>query len=202
MQRDMHYYATYAMARLAGVPQPDAATIAQAAQWVDDQNSENIDPYPDGATVIATPTAHHPVDAGVRAWIDGEAEKIGLDMEAIKARDDARQVWVPFHFLPAAIGSTYAERMVCGKDSEVAREMIAHYLASSLSRNGFGLHLAGIAAHVYADTFSHYGFSGYRSDKNSVNAESLKFSNLNDNLEKELRDKYHGFLRNVFNVPE
>ena len=36
MQLDMHYYATYAMARAAGIEPDDARIIATSAQFVDD----------------------------------------------------------------------------------------------------------------------------------------------------------------------
>lgn len=38
----------------------------------------------------------------------------------------------------------------------------------------FGLHLLGIAAHAYMDTFSHYGFSGFSSEYNKIVNTSIK----------------------------
>lgn len=186
MQSDMHYYATYAMAVLGGIPPDDAQTVAHASQWVDDQNDGKIETYSDGASIQTTPTAHHPVDAGVRAILGGH-------------RDDARHVWVPFHFIPGGVGDTYADKMLCRKDSEPARDMLAHHLSVPMARNGFGLHLAGIAAHAYADTFSHYGFSGYHSPSNAIEDGSLVFDNLHQSVEKRLRDHYENFRRIVTN---
>ena len=44
-----------------------------------------------------------------------------------------------------------------------------------MNNKEFYLHLLGIAAHVYLDTFSHYGFSGISSDLNSIDNTSIKF---------------------------
>ena len=68
---------------------------------------------------------------------------------------------------------TYTERLKCRKDSQISQEMRDHHL--STTGRAFGLHLLGITAHVYADTFSHYGFSGVSSRGNKVDNDSFKF---------------------------
>ena len=75
--------------------------------------------------------------------------------------------------MPGNIGATYTERLKCRMDSEIVREMRDHHL--SLSNRAFALHLLGIAAYVYADTFSHYGFSGVSSRGNKVRNDSFRF---------------------------
>ena len=50
-------------------------------------------------------------------------------------------------------------------------ELIDHYL--DLQDRPFALELIGLIAHVYADTFSHAGFSGVSSRRNKVDAASL-----------------------------
>lgn len=50
-------------------------------------------------------------------------------------------------------------------------ELIDHYL--ELHERPFALALIGLAAHVYADTFSHFGFSGVSSMRNKVDAGSI-----------------------------
>ena len=50
MQLDMHYYGTYAMARAAGINSNASATIATAAQFVDDNTAQShIDLWRRGA---------------------------------------------------------------------------------------------------------------------------------------------------------
>ena len=80
---------------------------------------------------------------------------------------------MPSHFIPGKIGDTYTERLKCRMDSHIAQEMRDHHL--TFSDRPFALQLLGIAAHVYADTFSHYGFSGVSSRGNRVDNGSFRF---------------------------
>ena len=100
-------------------------------------------------------TAHHPID--------------------LSNRDDRdqRRVWVPFHFIPGNEGDSYTERLKCRMDSRIVQELRDHHLTHA--DRGFALHLLGITAHVYADTFSHYGFSGVSSRGNKVDNSSFRF---------------------------
>ena len=80
---------------------------------------------------------------------------------------------MPFHFIPGNVGDGYTERLKCRMDSLIVRELRDHHL--TYADRGFALHLLGIAAHVYADTFSHYGFSGVSSRGNRVDNSSFRF---------------------------
>ena len=155
MHIDFHYYGTYALARAAGLNQEAARIVATAAQFVDDNAAKSHVDFEDGARIDQDATAHHLVD-----------------IANCDARDQ-RRVWVPFHFLPGNQGDSYTERLKCRKDSDIAQEMRDHHL--SITDRDFGLHLLGITAHVYADTFSHYGFSGVSSRGNKVDNGSFRF---------------------------
>jgi hypothetical protein len=165
MQIDSHYYATYCLARAAGLAPEVARTIATCAQFVDDNVAKASVEFRDGSRVDVEATAHHTVD--------------NENLEAY----DQRQVWVPFHFLPGNEGETFTERLKCRKDSAIAREMVEHHLA--LADKPFAVALIGIAAHVYADTFSHYGFAGVSSRGNQVVNDSFEFD---DKLDPEIRE--------------
>lgn len=176
MQIDMHYYGTYAMARAAGL-KPDASKIiATAAQFVDDNAEKESVNFRDGARIDAEATAHHAFD---RKNID---------------REDQRQIWVPFHFLPGNEGESYTERLVCRKNSQIAQEMIKFNL--SLLDQPYALPIIGITAHVYADTFAHYGFSGVSSRKNKIINDSFKFVGLEPKIEKYILEKAEKFREN------
>ena len=155
MQLDMHYYATYAMARAAGIEPDDARIIATSAQFVDDNVARSHVTFRDGSRIDQEATAHHPID--------------------LSNRDDRdqRRVWVPFHFIPGNEGDSYTERLKCRMDSPIVQELRDHHL--TYADRGFALHLLGITAHVYADTFSHYGFSGVSSRGNKVDNSSFRF---------------------------
>ena len=176
MQIDMHYYGTYAMARAAGITRNAAKIIATAAQFVDDNAAKDSIEFRDGGRLDAEATAHHAVD------------RKNIDLE------DQRKIWVPFHFLPGNQGKTYTERLMCRKDSEIAQEMVKNNL--SLADRPYALPLIGITAHVYADTFSHYGFSGISSRRNKIVNDSFKFKDLDTKMERYILDKAEKFKEN------
>jgi hypothetical protein len=177
MQTDMHYYGTYALARAAGITRENARVIATAAQFVDDNATKESLRFQDGARLDSEATAHHATD------------RKNIDLE------DQRKIWVPFHFLPGNEGSTYTERLICRKNSRIAQEMVKFNL--SLSGQPYALPLMGITAHVYADTFSHYGFSGVSSRKNKLINDSIHLHDLEPEIEAYVRDKERHF-RNTY----
>jgi hypothetical protein len=176
MQLDMHYYGTYALAKTAGLKPAVCKTIATAAQFVDDNAAKIHVEFQDGGRIDAQATAHHV-----------------SDIIANRDEEDQRQVWVPFHFLPGNKGNSFSERLLCREDSRIAQEMVQHHLG--YANQNFGVHLMGIAAHVYADTFSHFGFSGVGSRRNKVDNDSFDFD---ENLDPDVADYIKGKARNFF----
>ena len=173
MQTDMHYYGTYAMARAAGITPKASQIIATCAQFVDDNASDKTLKFANGAWVESVATAHHALDT----------ENLNLS--------DQRRVWIPFHFLPGNEGDSWTERLKCRMDSPLVREMTNHHL--SLHSSSYGIELIGIAAHVYADTFSHYGFSGISSRGNRIISDSIALNNLEPEIETYVRQKFARF---------
>jgi len=165
MQLDMHYYGTLAMAIAAGIPNKDAETIAYAAQFVDDSTGNDSSEHEDHGLLYAISTAHHPL----QSFLD----RIGAKIK--EGTEEQRKIWVPFHFLPGGKGKTLSEKLLCIKNSGIAQEMLENNLETSLKKS-FGLELMGITAHVYMDTFSHYGFSGIASSFNRVKSETVSFT--------------------------
>ena len=180
MQKDMHYYGTYAIARAAGIPWPDAQIIAYSAQYVDDSTKANSEERPDGSMLHGIATAHTNAQSA---------------LNAAAKREEQRLVWVPFHFLPGGKGDSFQERLCCVKDSEISQQMLEHHLSLASKGKPYGLELTGIAAHVYMDTFAHYGFSGISSERNDVKGDSIEYVNITDDeLTKYLDDKKVRFL--------
>ena len=181
MQKDMHFWGTYVIARAAGMPKNDAHTIAYAAQYVDDSTEQDSGEHEDGGLLYGIATAHHPKQA-IENYLHN--------------REEQRRVWVPFHFIPGGKGETLEEKLLCVKDSIIAQEMIDYHIAAAQEKN-FGLELIGIAAHVYMDTFSHYGFSGISSEYNEVDGDSFEFLNIQKGSEIEgyLFEKTESFIR-------
>jgi hypothetical protein len=180
MQEDMHYYGTYAMARAAGLEVKHAKIIAYAAQYVDDSTANDSEVHEDGGMFEVTATAH----------TNAQAIK-----NAIADHEEQRKVWVPFHFFPGGEGDTLSEKLKCVKDSKLAQEMVKNHIRHAVSvKNECGLELMGIMAHVYADTFSHYGFSGVSSRENKVDGGSFELDVKDKKTKAYIMSKFTGFL--------
>ncbi|MBL4774739.1 MAG: hypothetical protein JKY87_01590 [Mariprofundus sp.] len=180
MQEDMHYYGTYAMARAAGLPVKDAQVIAYTAQYVDDSTDNDDAVHDDGGMFQTIATAHTNTEAIANALAD---------------HLEQRHVWVPFHFFPGNEGDTLSDKLLCVKDSALAQEMVQNHIEHAVAvKHEYGLCLMGIMAHVYADTFSHYGFSGVSSRNNEVDGSSFELDVQDPRVKAYIMGKFSSFL--------
>lgn len=181
MQTDMHYYANYALARAAGIREDIARAIATAGEYVDDCDSVSV-VCADGFKIDAEPTAHH-----------------AFDVVENKDPKDQRRTWVPFHFIPGNEGATAEERLVCRKDSAIARQVVANTLDHV--QDPFGPMLLGITAHAYGDTFAHYGFSGISSDENRINGPTIRFLGFDEGRQESFAQQATSFFNRYIAGP-
>jgi len=180
MQADMHYYGTYAMARAAGLTVEHARVIAYAAQYVDDSTTRGSEVHKDGGMFQAIATAHTGAEAIENSVVD---------------HLEQRQVWVPFHFFPGGEGDSLSKQLVCRCDSKLAQEMVTNHIEYAASViDQYGLELMGVTAHVYADTFAHYGFSGVSSRRNKVDGTSFELDVKDTRVKAYIMGKFSGFL--------
>ncbi len=178
MQIDFHHAVTYVVARHAGFDHGPASTIAHAAQYVDDSPTSAFLRFDNGMRYQRVATAHPMTD------IDN------LD------NDENSLSWLPFHFLPGnnlqpssqSTEGDYIHKLVCRPDSHVAQAMIV--AAANSKDMPHGLHRLGIAAHVFADTFAHYGFVGLKHEINS--ATNIRDSEGNELLSPPVPPVGHG----------
>ena len=186
MQIDMHYDCNYFLARMAGLSPMMARHIATSGQFVDDNvcqdskidfEDDNHIKLKDGFEIRRVATAHHVAD-----------------VENFDELDQI-QVWIPFHFYPGCLGATQSEQLVCIKDGGLINEAKQHCL--SLSDKTYAPFYVGIIAHVYGDTFSHYGFSG-RSDPINLVKKGL----LASDEEKSRGGVYEKLLEKVVGIGE
>lgn len=196
MQKDMHYYGTYAMARAAGLEVENAQVIAYAAQYVDDSIANDSEQHEDGGMFEVIATAHTAKEEiATSLW-----KKIVGRVFEKEIHTEQRKVWVPFHFFPGAEGDTLSEKLKCVKDSPLAQTMVKNHIRHAVSvKDEYGLLLMGVMAHVYADTFSHYGFSGVSSRGNDIVGASIKLHIDNPEMKKYLLYKYDGFMSKYVN---
>jgi hypothetical protein len=155
MELDLHFYGVYALARAAGIKPETAKIIAYSSQFVDDAMEDGMIELDNQTAIFPTKTSH----------------KL-TDYQNTLARDQWK-VWIPFHYLPGGESDKGAliDKLVCRKDSKPAKEILKHALDNK--DKPYGPHLAGIAAHAYADTFSHYGFIGLSRKINRVISSSI-----------------------------
>lgn len=170
MHKDMHYAGTYALAKLAGLNDAAALQIGGAAQFVDDSF--------DDTAFLDEKTGEMFVSEVSTRYAGYNPLKYANERSALTNYIDQLAVWVPFHFLPGGQGDTLTQKLVCQTDSAIAQEMIASHLRKAVNlkklNHKWGAHLIGVAAHVYADTFAHYGFSGVSSRRNLVAANTIR----------------------------
>jgi hypothetical protein len=148
MNIDFHYGVVYAMARLGGLLPADALTVAHACQYVDDSTTPGLLDFAGGEMFERFPTAHSLFDYH-NAFNQGN-----------------RLTWVPFHFLPAGFGQSVEERAICRPNSDVAKAIVRRAIERRGADNA--LHRLGVTLHTYVDTWAHQGFSGIKSDFNTV----------------------------------
>jgi hypothetical protein len=147
MQIDMHYGAVYYLAIFAGVSSDEAIKIACSSQLVDDAKFGGTVQFCDGDGCICNNSAHANLTDNLSAH--------------------ARLVWIPYHFVPElTTRGTFLEKLKCVKDSSLARSAIEEAIEERDS--DIRPYRFGVALHAYADTWSHYGFSGIASDTNLV----------------------------------
>jgi len=156
MQIDFHHAVTYVTARAAGFDHNEADKIAYCAQYVDDAVQTGTIRFQNLALYDRKCSAHKMAD-----------------YRNLKALANHR-VWLPFHFLPGNSGceagenpnQPFTEKVICQKDSPIARDMIAACIRDR--DKPFGLHRLGITMHVYADTWAHRGFAGINNEINDI----------------------------------
>ena len=147
MQKDFHYYATYAAAYLAGYSHEESMAICYCAQFVDECSRIYLKGIKAPLSAATTQLQAELADA--------RTDLLGLQ--------DITRIWASFHFLPRDLyrnpklrcSRAYRRkyRLICGPNGDLAADTVR--LAK-----GKGLEAAGIAMHVIADTWAHQYFAG------------------------------------------
>ncbi|MDW6005425.1 DUF6765 family protein [Vibrio mangrovi] len=156
MQIDGHHALTYVVARIAGMEKQQAEKLAYSAQYVDEATNSNPVRFKNGAMYDRIASAHKMLDYRNSSQLANHLS------------------WIPFHFLPGNQGlpagespqGHFTKRLVCFPDSPISRDMLR--MVMKYREQPFGLHMFGIAMHVYADTFAHQGFAGITHEINEV----------------------------------
>ena len=155
MEKDFHYFLTYAIVKLTGFDKPDV--IAYSCQFVDDNNEGqfSIDgkevPFPEKLKVKGG-SHYYPV-------MTQSLSPKSLDPFV------QRYVYLPFHFLPGD-NNVKINDAVNPISTTPNSNNIKQVLASALASGN--PYQVGIALHTMADTWSHQNFSGMQEEWNAV----------------------------------
>ena len=185
MQIDFHFYAIYALSRLAGINEIDSKRIAYSSQHTDDAKYDHELIFKSGGRYKQEMSAHK-----------------FIDLESL-TKATAYDIFIPFHFLPGVEGDSFDEKLICRQNSLPAQEMLEDTL-KTLDKP-YGMHRLGIALHIYADTWSHQNFVGLINDYNSIedlDGEGYPFQlNLKDQLYKLSPPIGHGKVWKYPDIP-
>ena len=156
MQKDFHYYVTYALAKTAGFPPEDSKIIAYSSQLVDDNNEGQ---FPDRGEKPQFPSQIK-INNGFYRPIMTQSLSVKSVVYEVQ-----NFVYVPFHFLPGDNSKPIDGGL--NKYSTTPNSPNAQLLMEKALKSQDPYRI-GIAVHTYADTWSHQNFTGYEEKWNSV----------------------------------
>jgi len=144
MDIEFHYYMTHLIALRAGFKPKDALTIACASQYTDDNE----------------------VSYSITGGDNPYESCISQTMDITKPQQERLSIYPLFHFCPAGIEEIFKaaplrrdgayHRLDTLPDNTNARKIFSDAMKSN------DLHRIGIGAHMYADTFCHRDFVGWK----------------------------------------
>lgn len=154
MEKDFHYYLTYALAKITDFEKADI--IAFAAQFVDDNN--------EGQFTIDGKAESFPERIPDNGGYYYPIMTQSLSPQSLNPYIQ-KYVYVPFHFIPGD-GSVAIDQKANSFSTTPGSPVATALLNQALSsENPYRI---GIALHSYADTWSHQNFTGFKERWNSV----------------------------------
>jgi hypothetical protein len=154
MDISSHYYALLALCRSCGINKDISQKIAYASQFVDD-NKINCIYANNGFSIEDISTVH--------------------SYYKIKTFNYQSMIYnsVAFHFFPGAIEDSsidFTHRLIC---KESPKEL-KYIIQKSIQSSECSAERLGMLIHIYADTYSHQGFSGLLSKQNDIKKATTK----------------------------
>jgi hypothetical protein len=154
MEKDFHYFLTFALVKMAGYENADI--IAYACQFVDDNNEGQFSV--DGKATLFLDKI--PMDGGHYYPIMTQSLSLkSLDIYIQK------YVYVPFHFLPGDNNVSIKGKRNPMNTTPNSRNALTLLDRALESGNPYQI---GIALHTYADTWSHQNFTGLHEEWNAI----------------------------------
>ncbi|HEY1405806.1 MAG TPA: DUF6765 family protein, partial [Spirochaetota bacterium] len=155
MEISSHYYALLAFCRARGFSRDVAEKIAHASQFVDDATINKM--------TIKNPRSAIECDtiADRKCFFDMATCHSYFRVKTFNYTSMIRNTSA-FHFVPGCSGPTFSKKMRCKEESPVIGKILDASLKDA------DVIKFGMLLHVYADTFSHQGFSGLLSEVNNI----------------------------------
>lgn len=192
MEINYHYFAVKVLAAKAGFNEIEAQTIAFYSQAISDYSIHEaipLDEIPSYARHLAKKELDKwlffPVTTGVSSW---------FNYDELTCQLNQRSITIPFHFIPkhklsAPVSSRSEYRVVPAQLStpSLMQEMLIEVRNDYMDNpNVKNLIHIGMLLHIFADTYAHQNFSGFRGWEN--NAELTDASNMD--IEQENKPQY------------
>lgn len=164
IKKDAHYYAILAFCRACGFKKEAAYQVAYASQFVDDAKINHI------VLKENTHLEHDRIDNKPSFFNMATCHSYfrikTFNYEAMINNTTA------FHFVPGCKGENFSRKLRCAKESPVILDLLQEVLQED------DLIKLGIILHVYADSYSHQGFSGILSKVNDIKECKVKTKGL------------------------
>jgi hypothetical protein len=157
MEISSHYYALIAMCRAVGLNKETSQQIAHASQFVDDAvvnlmtiKTENLD------------NIQHKVIQGKKSFFNMATCHSYFVIKTFNYSSMVNNTSA-FHFVPSCHGDTFVRKLRCSRRNSPIIDKIMDEAVKEKDTIKLGMVL-----HIYADNFSHQGFSGILSKVNDI----------------------------------
>lgn len=199
MNINFHYFAIKVLARTAGFDEKDAQLISEYSQFVDDFHpflEEPMDCYyvPKCAKFLCKEIYDRKLERFVKKFVPVNTGFSGVDYVLLISQSVQENTVIPFHFIPTEQLNHINGNEENGGDRRNYRakrfdntpsllKSLLNYIASLYqlkSKSSMSLIRLGIILHIFADTYAHQSFSGYRGWENDS-----KITRVIDNITNE-----------------
>lgn len=206
MDLNFHYFAVKTIALNAGFCEDDAQIIAEYSQFIDDYDiwkNYIFSEVPDYAKSLATEClfgySFYTVTTGFTSLFD----TIRLTLERYQ-----REIVVPFHFIPVKKLKEIPDDAPRSEYRTAPADITGNFLIRHLLDDAKGKYMAnsgryelmriGMLLHIFADTYAHQNFSGFRGWENF--SYLVKVTDNFDNSKDITADYNPDFYEGIYSI--
>lgn len=194
MKIDAHYYAVLAFSRACGFKKQYSADIAYASQYVDDAIINQLSIADKPADQVLP---HLKLIESVPCFFDMATCHTYTKVKTFNYTSMIKNT-SPFHFIPGCDGNNFVKQMRCKENGIILQKLfdsITSRDADDMSGQDRAIML-GIFLHVFADSYSHQGFSGLLSKVNDI--KNLEVENNSGRIIDKLPKFMHSIKDKIY----